>query len=89
MFIKNYQLQVAPWVDVRLFSYVVEFSTEFFPDRFSMSLASDKLQVIRQQVQFHLDNEAKKQLSPAQEEELRELVKARLIKENAVIVAHY
>jgi quinolinate synthase len=54
-----------------------------------MSLASDKLEVIRQQVQFHLDNEAKKQLSPAQEEELRELVKARLIKENAVIVAHY
>jgi quinolinate synthase len=54
-----------------------------------MSLASDKLEVIRQQVQFHLDNEAHKQLSPAQEEELRELVKARLIKENAVIVAHY
>ena len=54
-----------------------------------MSLASDKLEAIRQQVQFHLDNEAKKQLSPAQEEELRELVKARLIKENAVIVAHY
>ena len=54
-----------------------------------MSLASDKLEVIRQQVQFHLDNEAQKQLSPAQEEELREQVKARLIKENAVIVAHY
>ena len=54
-----------------------------------MSLASDKLEVIRQQVQYHLDNEAQKQLSPAQEEELREQVKARLIKENAVIVAHY
>ena len=54
-----------------------------------MSLASDKLEVIRQQVQFHLDNEAQKRLSPAQEEELREQVKARLIKENAVIVAHY
>lgn len=54
-----------------------------------MSLATDKLEIIRQQVQYHLDNEAQKQLSPAQEEELREQVKARLIKENAVIVAHY
>jgi quinolinate synthase len=54
-----------------------------------MSLATDKLEIIRQQVQYHLDNEARKQLSPAQEEELREQVKARLIKENAVIVAHY
>ena len=54
-----------------------------------MSLASDKLEIIRQQVQYHLDNEAQKQLSPAQEEELREQVKARLTKENAVIVAHY
>ena len=54
-----------------------------------MSLATDKLEIIRQQVQYHLDNEARKQLSPAQEEELREQVKARLIEENAVIVAHY
>lgn len=54
-----------------------------------MSLASDKLEIIRQQVQYHLDNEAQKQLSPAQEEALREQVKARLLKENAVIVAHY
>jgi quinolinate synthase len=54
-----------------------------------MSLASDKLEIIRQQVQFHLDNEEQKQLSPAQEEELREQIKARLAKENAVIVAHY
>lgn len=54
-----------------------------------MSLASDKLEIIRQQVQYHLDHEASKQLSPAQEEELREQVKARLLKENAVIVAHY
>ena len=54
-----------------------------------MSLASDKLEIIRQQVQHHLDNEARKQLSPAQEEALREQVKARLLKENAVIVAHY
>jgi quinolinate synthase len=54
-----------------------------------MSLASDKLEIIRQQVQYHLDKEELAQLSPAQEEELREQVKARLVKENAVIVAHY
>jgi quinolinate synthase len=54
-----------------------------------MSIASDKLETIRQQVQYHLDHEAQKQLSPAQENELREQIKARLVKENAVIVAHY
>ena len=54
-----------------------------------MSIASDKLETIRQQVQYHLDHEAQKQLSPAQESELREQIKARLVKENAVIVAHY
>ena len=54
-----------------------------------MSLASDKLETIRQQVQFHLDHEQQKQLSPAQELELKEQVKARLVQENAVIVAHY
>ena len=37
-----------------------------------MSIASDKLETIRQQVQYHLDHEAQKQLSPAQENELRE-----------------
>jgi quinolinate synthase len=54
-----------------------------------MSIASDKLEIIRQQVQFHLDHEAQKQLSPAQENVLRERIKARLVQENAVIVAHY
>tara|TARA_R110001592_G_scaffold215025_2_gene468244 strand:+ start:7969 stop:9042 length:1074 start_codon:yes stop_codon:yes gene_type:complete len=54
-----------------------------------MSLASDKLEIIRQQVQYHLDKEEQKQMNPAQEAALREQVKARLIKENAVIVAHY
>lgn len=54
-----------------------------------MSVASDKLEIIRQQVQYHLDKEEQKRLSPAQEEVLREQVKARLVKENAVIVAHY
>jgi quinolinate synthase len=54
-----------------------------------MSIASDKLEIIRQQVQYHLDHEEQKRLSPDQELALREQVKARLVKENAVIVAHY
>ena len=54
-----------------------------------MSIASDKLETIRQQVQYHLDHEERKQLNPAQEAALREQVKARLQQENAVIVAHY
>lgn len=54
-----------------------------------MSIASDKLEIIRQQVQHHLDREERKRLSPAREEELRERVKAALARENAVIVAHY
>ena len=55
----------------------------------TMSIASDKLEIIRQQVQHHLDREERKRLSPAREEELRERVKAALARENAVIVAHY
>jgi len=54
-----------------------------------MSIASDKLETIRAQVQYHLDHETQKRLSPAQEQDLREQVKARLARENAVIVAHY
>lgn len=54
-----------------------------------MSLASDKLETIRQQVQFHLDHEEQKQLNPEQERLLKDQIKARLEQENAVIVAHY
>jgi quinolinate synthase len=54
-----------------------------------MSIATDKLEIIRQQVQYHLDHEAQKRLSPAQEQELREQIKATLVRENAVVVAHY
>jgi quinolinate synthase len=54
-----------------------------------MSIASDKLDIIRRQVQYHLDHEELRQLSPAREQELREQVKARLLRENAVLVAHY
>ena len=54
-----------------------------------MSLASDKLETIRRQVQYHLDHAERKRLAPAEERELRERIKARLQRENAVIVAHY
>ncbi len=54
-----------------------------------MSIASDKLETIRQQVQYHLDHAEQKLLSPAEEEALKEQIKARLEAENAVIVAHY
>jgi quinolinate synthase len=54
-----------------------------------MSLASDKLENIRQQVQLHLDNAEEKQLSPDQERDLVAQIKARLVSENAVLIAHY
>lgn len=54
-----------------------------------MSLASDKLETIREQVQYHLDHAEQKKLSPAQEQALKEEVKAQLVRQNAVIVAHY
>ena len=54
-----------------------------------MSLASDKLERIREQVQYHLDHAEQKQLSPEQERSLKEQIKVLLERENAVIVAHY
>jgi quinolinate synthase len=54
-----------------------------------MSLASDKLETIRQQVQYHLDQAELKKLSPEQERALKDQIKTRLEQENAVIVAHY
>ena len=54
-----------------------------------MSLASDKLETIRQQVQFHLDHAEKKKLSADQERDLVAQIKTRLVKENAVLIAHY
>lgn len=54
-----------------------------------MSIASDKLESIRQQVQRHLDQAERQQLSPIQEKELKTRIAARLQAENAVIVAHY
>ncbi|MDP5069688.1 MAG: quinolinate synthase NadA [Congregibacter sp.] len=54
-----------------------------------MTIASDRLQAIREQVQHHLDKDTAKQLSPRQQALLRERIKQQLIEHNAVIVAHY
>jgi quinolinate synthase len=54
-----------------------------------MSLASDKLETIREQVQYHLDHAEQKKLSPEQERVLMDEIKTTLQRENAVIVAHY
>ncbi len=54
-----------------------------------MSIAADKLELIRAQVQYHLDHEEKRRLSPEQQASYREQIRARLERENAVIVAHY
>ena len=54
-----------------------------------MSLASDKLETIREQVQYHLDHAEQQKLSPQQEQVLKDQIKAALERENAVIVAHY
>ena len=54
-----------------------------------MSIASARLEVIRQQVQEHLDQAVRKQLSASQKRSLSERIAARLKRENAVLVAHY
>ena len=54
-----------------------------------MSIATDKLETIRQQVQYHLDHAERNKLSPEQEQALVARIKDRLIAENAVMVAHY
>ncbi|MFT5709847.1 MAG: quinolinate synthase [Halioglobus sp.] len=57
--------------------------------RIHMSLASDKLETIRQQVQYHLNKAEESQLTPSQERSLCDAIKARLRSENAVLIAHY
>jgi quinolinate synthase len=54
-----------------------------------MSIASDRLDSIRKQVEQHLDHAEKKQLSEEQQRFLKERIKAQLKRENAVLVAHY
>ena len=54
-----------------------------------MSIASDKLETIREQVQYHLDHAEQHKLTAAQEEALKDQIRDRLERENAVLVAHY
>jgi quinolinate synthase len=54
-----------------------------------MTIASDRLQAIREQVQLHLDNAEAAQLSPARQAALVDKIKRDLTRHNAVIVAHY
>ncbi len=54
-----------------------------------MSIASDKLEAIREQVQHHLDSAERRQLDPVLQERQKEQIRARLEQENAVLVAHY
>lgn len=54
-----------------------------------MSIASDKLERIRQQVQVHLDHAEEKRLTPDQEDALKDQIRATLKRENAVLIAHY
>ncbi len=54
-----------------------------------MSLASDKLETIREQVQYHLDHAEQTKLTSLQKTSLKQQIKEMLVRENAVIVAHY
>lgn len=54
-----------------------------------MSIAADRLEVIREQVQFHLDHLERKKLSAEQEADLKVQIRQLLEREDAVLVAHY
>ncbi|MEM1114467.1 MAG: quinolinate synthase NadA [Pseudomonadota bacterium] len=54
-----------------------------------MSIASDRLETIREQVQTHLDHARQSQLTPMEEHRLKAQIRERLAAENAVLVAHY
>ena len=54
-----------------------------------MSIAADRLEIIRTQVQQHLDHAEQSQLTEDQKRALIERIKVQLERENAVLVAHY
>jgi quinolinate synthase len=54
-----------------------------------MSIASDRLQIIRKQVEQHLDHAEKAQLSETQISALKDRIAEQLKREDAVLVAHY
>ena len=91
MFIENYHAGQRTPGEMAGFRFCARLPVRFLPPTVysPMSIASDKLEIIRQQVQYHLDHEERKRLSPEREEELRGRVKAALQRESAVIVAHY
>ena len=55
----------------------------------AMSIASARLEVIREQVQEHLDQTVHRQLSEARKRDLIERIKVQLKRQRAVLVAHY
>lgn len=81
-------MMLAVWGPATQGQIVLE-SPALAHDRPSMSIASDKLESIRKQVQIHLDNAERSEMSPARERELCDRIGRRLQAENAVIVAHY
>jgi quinolinate synthase len=54
-----------------------------------MTIASDRLRAIREQVQHHLDKAQHETLPPERKEALLKQIRERLQAENAVLVAHY
>jgi quinolinate synthase len=54
-----------------------------------MSIANDRLHIIRKQVEQHLDQAEKKRLSEPQIRALKDRIRAQLEREDAVLVAHY
>ncbi len=54
-----------------------------------MSIAEEKLISIREQVQHHLTRGAQTPINPAVQAQLEDEIRARLVRENAVLVAHY
>ena len=54
-----------------------------------MSLAQEKLDQIREQVQVHLDRREVASLTDARRDALEQAIRAKLVAHNAVIVAHY
>jgi quinolinate synthase len=54
-----------------------------------MSIANDRLHIIRKQVEQHLDQAEKKRLSEPQTRALKDRIRAQLEREDAVLVAHY
>jgi quinolinate synthase len=54
-----------------------------------MSIATDKLEIIREQVQKHLDMAEENKLSAPRQAQLNEQIRAALKREDAVLVAHY